>query len=149
MKVFKKLKGFKYYCIPFEESYLDLLLKFYHENKEKILSIGKLLGYEDISEDRVFFENILPRLENILDMKGRNDYQDICLRFFERIAEKYKVERFKIYRAEDFIKIIIEKFKENPTSYIKNVPGFIKHNKILSLAVKEDLIVEIFADLFV
>ena len=148
MKVFKKLKGFKYYCIPFEGNFINILTDFYNKYKERLCNIGRFLGYEDMCEDRMFFEKIIPRLESILDMKGKNDYQDICIRFFERIAEKYGIERFKIYKAEEFVELTIEKFRENPTAFIKNVPNFIKQNRILSLAVKDDLIVEIFAELF-
>ncbi len=148
MKVFKKLKGFKYYCIPFEGNFINILTDFYNKYKERLCNIGRFLGYEDMCEDRMFFEKIIPRLESILDMKGKNDYQDICIRFFERISEKYVVERFKIYKAEEFVELTIEKFRENPTAFIKNVPNFIKQNRILSLAVKDDLIVEIFAELF-
>ena len=148
MKVFKKLKGYKYYLAPFEGSFINVLVDFYNEYKEKLINIGKFLGYEDICEDRMFFEKILPRLELILDMRGKNDYQDICIRFFERIAEKYEIERFKIYNAEEFIKLTIEKFRENPTVFIKIVPNFVKQNRLLSLAVKDDLVIEIFAELF-
>lgn len=148
MKVFKKLRGYKYYIIPFEGSFINILVDFFNEYKEKLCFVGHFLGYGEVSEDRMFFEKILPRMEQILDMKGKYDYQDICIRFFERIAEKYQVERFKIYKAEEFIELTIEKFKEAPTAFIKNVPNFIKQNRILSLAVKNDLVIEIFAELF-
>ncbi len=149
MKVFKKLKGFKYYCIPFEGNFMNILVDFYNEFKEKLYYIGHFLGYDEVCEDRMFFEKILPRVESILDMKGKNDYQDICIRFFEKVAEMYGVERFKIYKAEEFFELTIEKFRENPTVFIKNVPKFIKQNRILSLAVRDDLVVEIFAELFI
>ena len=96
----------------------------------------------------MFFEKLMPRLENILDMRGKSDYQDICIRFVENIAERYGIERFKIYTAEEFLNLTVEKFRESPTLFIKNVPKFVKHNKILSLAVKDDLLIEIFAELF-
>lgn len=148
MKAFKKLKGYKYYCVPFEGNFINILVDFYNKYKDKLSYIGSFLGYDDVCEDRMFFEKVLPRLETILDMKGKNDYQDICIRFFERIAERYEVERFKIYKADEFFKLTIEKFRENPTIFIKNVPNFVKHNRILSLAVKDDLIIEMFAELF-
>ena len=148
MKVFKKLKGYKYYILPFEGNFLNLLVDFFNEYKGSLNHIGQFLGYDEVCEDRMFFEKILPRLELILDMRGKNDYQDICIRFFERIAERYQVERFKIYKAEDFANLTIGRFRKNPTAFIKNVPNFIKQNRILSLAVKDDLIVEIFAELF-
>ncbi len=149
MKVFKKLKGYKYYITPFEGNFINKLVDFYNEYNEKLINIGKFLGYGDICCDRMFFEKVLPRLETVLDMRGKNDYQDICIRFFENVAERYEVERFKIYKAEEFYKLVIDKFRENPTVFIKNVPNFVKHNRILSLAVKDDLIIEIFAELFI
>lgn len=148
MKVFKKLKGYKYYIVPFEGNFINILVDFYNEYNDKLFHIGNFLGYDEICEDRMFFEKVLPRLESILDMRGKNDYQDICIRFLERIAERYEIERFKIYKAEEFVKLTIEKFRENPTVFIKNVPNFVKQNRILSLAVKDDLIIEIFAELF-
>ncbi len=148
MKVFKKLKGFKYYCVPYEGDFIDLLLKFLIANKETIKCVGSTLGFEEIPIDRILFEKILPRLENILDMKGRADYEDICLRLAERIAEKLGVERFKIYNSLDFLNLVIDEFRKNPVEFTKNVPAFVKHNRILSLAVKEDLIVEVFTELF-
>lgn len=149
MKVFKKLKGYKYYIVPYEGNFINRLVDFYNEYKERLYYIGHLLGYDKVSEDRMFFEKVLPRLESILDMKGENDYQDIAIRFFEKIAEKYGLERFKIYKAEEFYHETIERFRENPTAFIKRVPDFIKHNRILSLAVKDDLLVEIFTELFI
>lgn len=148
MKVFKKLKGHKYYIQPFEGSFINILLDFYQKNCYKLAHIGSLLGYEDMCQERMFFEKLMPRLENILDMRGKSDYQDICIRFVENIAERYGIERFKIYTAEEFLNLTVEKFRESPTLFIKNVPKFVKHNKILSLAVKDDLLIEIFAELF-
>ncbi|MGD9567328.1 MAG: patatin-like phospholipase family protein [Sedimentibacter sp.] len=148
MKVFKKLKGFKYYCVPYEGNFIELMLNFLIDNKDKVENVAKILGYDDFSIDRVLFEKIMPRLENILDMKGRADYEDISIRLFERIAEKLNIERFKIYNTMDFINLVMEEFQKNPVLFTKNVPAFIKHNKILSMAVKEDLIVEVFSELF-
>lgn len=149
MKVFKNLRGYKYYCEPYEGNFNQLMVDFLNERKERILKIGSILGFQDIPPDRMLYEKIMPRIENLLDMKGNSDYQDIVLRLVEQIAEKYKdIEKFKIYKAEDFWKTVINKFKSHPIEYTKNVPSFIKHNKILSLAVKESLIIEIFDEMF-
>lgn len=148
MKVFKKLKGFRYYCEPYEGNFIELLLNYVINNRDKVSSVARLLGFEDFSFDRVIFEKLMPRLENILDMKGRADYEDICIRLAEAIALKLDIERFKIYSSIEFLNLTIETFINNPIKFTKNVPAFIKHNKILSMAVKEDLIVEIFSELF-
>ena len=68
LKVFKKLKGYKYYCLPYEGNFINRLVDFYNEYKERLYYVGHLLGYEKVCEDRMFFEKILPRLESILDM---------------------------------------------------------------------------------
>lgn len=148
MKVFKRLKGYRYYCTPFEGDFIRVLVDFLLNHKEKIENIGKMLGFEDVYDERMLFEKILPRIETILDMKGKNDYQDILLRLTERIAEKYDVERYKIYSAKEFMELTAKKFIEKPLPFTRNVPAFVKRNKILSLAVKEDIISEIFAEIF-
>ena len=148
MKVFKKLKGHSYYCTPFEGDFILVMVNFLVNNKEKIMNIGRMMGFDDVCEERMIFEKIMPRLESILEMKGKCDYQDILIRLTERIAERYDIERFKIYSAKEFMELTASKFLEQPLNYSENVPSFIKRNKILSLAVKEDLIAEIFAEIF-
>ncbi len=148
MKVFKKLKGYNYYCIPYEGDIIELITRYLVENRDKIENVAALLGFDGINTDRALFERIMPRLENILDMKESADYEDICIRMTERIAERLNIERFKIYTTIEFLKLTIETFRQNPITFTKNVPTFIKRNKILSLAVKEDLITEIFTELF-
>ncbi|QSX06057.1 patatin-like phospholipase family protein [Sedimentibacter sp. zth1] len=150
MKVFKQLKGYKYYCKQYKNNFLKYLLNNFDNNEQRYINIGKLLGFEDIPTDRMLFEKILPRLESLLEMKGKFDYQDIILRLVECIAEKYSdIKRFKIYDADDFIKIVIDKFKKEPLSVNKKIPTFVRQNKILSLAVKDDLVIRIFREMFI
>lgn len=149
MKAFKNLKGYKYYCEPYDGDFLKFMVDFVLDRSDKIINMGKILGYKDIPTDRMLFEKIMPRLENILDMKGKSDYQDIVLRLAEQIAQKYSdIEKFKIYKAEEFIVKIIDKFLSKPLEYNKSLPDFIKHNKLLSLAVKESIINEVFEEMF-
>jgi NTE family protein len=149
MKAFKKLRGYKYYCEPYVGDFLQFMVDFVLDRSDKIEKLGKILGYEGTPTDRMLFEKIMPRLENILDMKGNNDYQDIVIRIVEQIAERYNdIEKFKIYKTEEFIKIVIEKVMSKPLAYNKSLPDFIKHNKLLSLAVKDSLINEVFTEMF-
>lgn len=150
MKVFKNLRGYKYYCESYNGSFSKFLLEFLKDNDDKIVRMGKILGFEGIPTERMFFEKIMPRLEGILEMKGNCDYQDIVIRLVEEIASKYEdIEKFKIYRAEDFIKNVIKKFKEKPIEHDKNIPAFIKKNRLFSLAVKDNIIIEIFKAMLV
>ena len=149
MKSFRNLKGYKYYCEPFEGDFLRYMLDFVSAQNDKIINMGKILGYEGMPTDRMFFEKIMPRIENILEMKGNYDYQDIIIRLVEQIAEKYDdVEKFKIYKAKEFIELVINKFLSKPLEFHKSVPDFIKHNKLLSLTVRESIINEVFTEMF-
>jgi len=150
MKVFKKLRGYKYYCEPYERDFYQFMVKFLINKSDNIENVGHILGFNGIPVDRMLYEKIMPRLENILDMRGNYDYQDILIRLMEYIAEKYDdIEKFKIYKAEEFMDAVINKFKSKPVGNNYNVPSFIKHNKILSLAVKESIIIEIFEEMFI
>ena len=149
LKTFKELKGYKYYIKPYKKNFLRYILEIFDGNEEKIIKVGNLLGFVDFPTDRMIFEKILPRLQSILEVKENGDYQDIILRLVECIAEKYDdIEQFKIYDADDFIKLVVNKFIKSPLRVKKRLPSFMCHNKLLSIAVKDDLIITIFREMF-
>jgi len=149
IKVFKELKGYKYYIKPYKKNFLRYILEIFDGNEDKIVRIGRLLGFVEFPTDRLIFEKILPRLQAILELKETSDYQDIILRIVEYMAEKYtEIEQFKIYDADDFIKLVVNQFRKSPIRVKKKIPSFMSHNKLLSLAVKDDLIITIFREIF-
>ena len=84
-----------------------------------------------------------------MEMKDNSDYQDVIIRLVECIAEKYpQIERFKIYDADEFIRIVVNEFRKSPIRSQKKIPSFIRQNKILSLTVKDDLLLNIFREIF-
>jgi len=111
-KAIKQLKGNKYYIIPKKDEnyFVDVLLNL---NEEKILEIGKILKIEEVPYRRALFEFIIPKLNNILGLDKKNDYEDILIMFFEYLAEEYEMERFKIYGYEEFLENVIERHKYN------------------------------------
>lgn len=111
-KAIKQLKGNKYYIIPKKDEnyFVDVLLNL---NEEKILEIGKILKIEDVPYRRALFEFIIPKLNNILGLDKKNDYEDILIMFLEYLAEEYEMERFKIYGYEEFLENVIERHKYN------------------------------------
>ena len=148
MKTFKGLKGYKYYIKPYSKDFLKYLVEIF-DNKQKIINISKVFGFEGLPADRMLFEKIFPRLIKILEMKDNSDYQDIILRLVEKVAEKIgKIERFKIYDADDFIRLVVNQFRKSPIRSEKKIPLFMRQIKILSLAVKDDLLLTIFREIF-
>lgn len=149
MKVFKSLRGYKYYCQPYAGDFIDFMTGLLKDFEDRVIRLGSILGFTDMPPERMLFEKIMPRIESILDMKGSFDYQDIIIRLIESVAEKYKdVEKFKIYGAEEFISEVISKFRTNPLNKSKNIPTFVKRNKFLSLAVRDEIVTEIFRTIF-
>ena len=82
-------------------------------------------------------------------MDDNSDYQDIVIRLVESVAEKIgKIERFRIYEADEFIKIVVDQFRKSPIRSEKKIPLFMRQIKLLSLAVKDDILLSIFREIF-
>ncbi len=150
LKVFNKLKGYKYYCIPYNGNFSKFLIDMFHDKKEVVKRIGKMMGFENIPVDRMIFEKILPRLETVLELSGNSDYQDIVLKIVEYVAEKYdEIERFKIYDAEEFMRLTVRTFRNKPIIPTRTLPDFLKKNRIFSIAAKDELILDVFRELII
>ena len=148
IKAFKGLKGHKYYIRPYSKDFLKYLTEIF-DNKQKIINISNLFGFEALPADRLLFEKIFPRLIQILEMKDNSDYQDIIIRLVEHVAEKIEaIEKFKIYDADEFIQIVVNQFRKSPIRSNKKIPLFMRQIKLLSLAVKDDLLLIIFREIF-
>ncbi|SHI06691.1 patatin-like phospholipase family protein [Sporanaerobacter acetigenes] len=111
IKALRKLKGYKYYIEPKrdEEYFLNTLLNL---GEDKILEIGQVLGIENVPYRRALFEFIMPKISEILGTDKENDYEDIVIRFLEILAEKYDIEKFKIYSYDEFLDIVKKQYKE-------------------------------------
>ena len=98
---------------------------------------------------RAIFEFIIPKISILVGTDKGNDYEDIAIRFLEHLAEKYEIERFKIYSFDEFLNIIIEKHK---CDELKRQNGFFTKlvNKVdfLSVLNKEEVILNIADILF-
>jgi NTE family protein len=108
LKVLDNLRGKKYY-INIEgnkELFQNILMNL---SKEKCEAAGKLMGFEGISYKRMLFEFILPRIAELMDISKEKDYEDIGIEICEVIAMELKLNRFQIYKVDDFLKEIINK----------------------------------------
>ncbi|WP_461207509.1 patatin-like phospholipase family protein [Clostridium sp. DL1XJH146] len=144
IKVLDNLKGTSYYIDNKEnECYFNNL--FLQLDKEKTYKIGKVFGLEGIPHKRMIFEFIIPRITEMFNIAKDKDYEDIGIELCEYLADQYEMERFKIYKLEDFIEEILKIYGEKKFKYKDNIPYFIKSNSLLSRAVKNDLLREVFS----
>lgn len=147
LKVFKSLKGRKYYIEPKndEEFFLDYLLRI---EEKRILRVGKILGFENIPYRRMLLEFILPRLSELLKISKSAGYEEFVIALIEEVAKKGNLKRFKIYSYDDFYSQAIENYNEYKKRPRNKIPNFIKQNEILSKAAKEPIIEEILFEIF-
>ncbi len=149
LKIFNSLKGHKYYIKPYNNNFMRYMAEIFDNSEQRIINISKMLGFEGLPTDRMLFEKVFPRLIKIMEMKENSDYQDIIIRLVESVAERYpEIERFKIYDADEFIQIVVNQFRKSPIRPVKKIPSFMRQIKLLSLAVKNDLLLRIFREIF-
>ncbi len=147
LKAFKGLKGSKYYIhSKNDEDYF--VHYFMNLGEKKVLTIGKILGIEDIPYRRMLFENIIPKLGELLDVDKNGSYQDIILAIYERVAKKYGVERFKLYKYEEFEDEVINRFRPLRGKISDIIPRILKQSDLLMKTIKDDILDEIANELF-
>ena len=147
LKVFKNLKGRKYYLEPKndEEFFLNFLLDIGEEN---ILKIGKLLGIGDMPYRRMLLEFIVPRIIELLALDDNIGYEELVIALIEEIAQMCDIERFKIYDFDSFHSLAMNSYNEHKEKPKNKIPKFVKRNEILSLAAKESIIEEVIFEMF-
>ncbi len=147
IKIFKNLKGRKYYLEPKnnEEFFLNYLLNI---DAKKVLKIGRILGIEGAPYKRMLLEFIVPRLIELLKLDKDIGYEELVIALVEEIAKKGKLEKFRIYDYDEFYTKAIEGYEEFRRKPRNKIPRFIKQNEFLSKVAKEPIIDEIVYEIF-
>ncbi|MFW6306809.1 MAG: patatin-like phospholipase family protein [Bacillota bacterium] len=150
LKFFKDLKGKRYYIeIEDSESSKDRYVDFFlNINQGQLELLTEILDAKNLKGKRMLFEKIIPKLAVLLDVDKECDYEDIVLGLMEYAAEKLDIERFKIYKFDDFVREISDKQKRKEDLETSNIPGFVLHNDLLSRAVKEQILNDIIRVIF-
>ncbi len=150
LRVFRNLKGNKYYIDVQEKGnsdrvYLDFFLNL---SQEQLLDIGKILNIKNPYRYRVLFEKIIPRLAIIMKLDEKCNYEEIVLSLLEYAAKKLEIEKFKIYKLDEFIKEISKKINKHDGREAESIPKFIKNNDLLSRVVSEKILNDIISVIF-
>ncbi len=147
MRVFQNLKGKKYYIKPDrgEVHFLQVLADL---PEDKVLYIGKILGFKGLPYRRMLFEQIVPRFIELLNIPRTADYEEIAILLLEQVAFGYQVERFKIYTFEEFLNEIEKQYVPHRGRVRKDLPGLLKRTRMVPLASKEEIFNEVVYQLF-
>lgn len=137
LKALRGLKGFHYYITSSYSSdyFMDYL---WNLEEDKIIKLKEIFKIdENIPSRRALFEFINPKLSSLLDVDKKDDYDEIFYALVEKLAEIFKIERFKIYTYDELTNLVLEKLKLEE----ENDEGVI--DKIISFFGKEDTIKEV------
>ncbi len=148
MRYFKNLAGNKYYLKVKEDEkfFIDFLLNL---DKKTIKEILKQLSLPESPWRRSFFENLVPKLVNLLEIDYQATYTEIMVELLEKIAASLAVDRYKIYTFKELLKIVKENYQKKENTLTEKLPAFIKTSNLLPKQLKEDLLINIAEKLFI
>lgn len=146
LRVFRKLKGQRYYLLGNEDSdfYFNMILSL---EDEKIEEIKKLMHISDsIPHRRVMFEAIIPKLGSILGLPRDFTYEDLFVGLLERKADDHGIERFKIYSFDELLDLVKDsKARVKPKSLEESSPieRIIEKVDLASFFNKEEVLLKV------
>ena len=148
MKYLKNLAGNNYYLnINEDENYfINYLLNL---DKESTVKLLKQLSLPEEPWRRSLFENLVPKLVNLLEIEYQATYTEIMINLLEKMADSLKVNRYEIYTFKDLLKIVRENYQKKENTFAKKLPAFIKTSSLLPKQLKEDLLLDIAEKLFI
>lgn len=110
LKVLRNLRGREYYIEPIDD---DIIFsKLLEIPDDMIFDIGRTMGFENIPAKRMLLEYIIPNIARYLNINKEDNYQDILILLLEHMAKDRGIEKFKIYKLEEFLRLIRDNDKE-------------------------------------
>lgn len=146
LKVFKGYRG-RRYCIDVNRDDAYFLHRLLQVDKERLADIMEGLGAPDgMPQQRLILERLVPLLEELLPVPSCASYQEIVLALLEIAAEKAGMERFKIYRYDQFEREVLKKYL--PAGQVDaRLPRILRGNELLLRMKREQVLDEIAAAL--
>ena len=146
MRTVKGLKGRKYYIMneAGEDFFLEYFLRI---DNERIMRMAMVCDIDRKAGKRLLFEQILPRIAEILGVPIDDTYEELSLALLEKIAESLNIERFKIYEIREFLSIIDKARRKSPQDG-STTHGFLRKFDFVSRFMKDEMIVRLADEMF-
>jgi NTE family protein len=139
LKVFRKLKGRKYYIEPInDDGYFINYLAGMQDWKQA--GLCELLGLENSSSKRMLFEHLVPRTADLLGLSGDYSYEDLAIGLMERVADSAGLDRFRIYTFREFLDAILENYVFFKDDFVKEIPAFLRNRDLISRLTRDRII---------
>ena len=140
-RTFKGLRGMNYYLEPgpTKEDYAQFLLSL---GEEAVKSGARILGIREGIPQQILFDQLVPKILEILQLQTDNVYEGATLAICEALAKKLGIDRFKIYTFEQYIKLLsIEYQKSGEIGETREIiPNLIMYTPFLTQERRQELL---------
>lgn len=119
-----------------------------HLPEKKVVYIGKLLGLSGLPYRRMLFEQIIPRFTELLKIDRKTNYAELFIQLLEQVADRYQVDRFKIYTLDEFLAEIKAHYAPNRGRVRLELPALLKRGRLAPLLAREEIFNEVVYQLF-
>ncbi len=148
LKVINKYSGTHYYI---KESYPEDYYArfFFNMNPRTVSQLAEIIGLnEKIPCYRLLFEKVIPRIADILDLGSKATYKDIIIDILERAARTAEIEKFRIYKFEEFLQTVLSRHQKSSQGISNKIPRILRKSDLVLKTVKDQLLPEI-VDVFI
>ena len=150
LKVYRGYKGSQYYIDGLRDAgyYLN---RFAGMDEAVIAQLAGLLGLKDKSPQRLLFEDLIPKLCELLKLDHRATYPEVALALIEYGAEKVGLDRYGVFSDEALADRVL---KSEPLIQVegpKRLPGWLpdvlKSNGLYLNSIRDQLLVTVLEEL--
>jgi NTE family protein len=150
LKHYRGYHGKLYYVDQLRESsyYID---RFSGMDDEVLARLGELIGIKDKSPERLLFEDLIPKLCELLKLPASVTYAEIALALIEFGAEKVGIDRFRITSDEVLAREVLSTEPLIQVEDRKKIPGWLpdvlKSNGLYLNTIRDHLLVTVLEEL--
>lgn len=150
LKVYRHYHGRHYYVdgLRDERFYIE---RFSGVDSKTIAELASLLGLRDKSAQRLLFEDLIPKMCELLRLDVNASYSEIALALIEYGAEKVGIERFQILSDMDLAGKLLS---SEPLAHVAEhtrhwgwLPGVLKSSGLYLNTVKDQVLAPVLEDL--
>ena len=118
---------------------------------EVLARLGELIGIKDKSPERLLFEDLIPKLCELLKLPASVTYAEIALALIEFGAEKVGIDRFRITSDEVLAREVLSTEPLIQVEDRKKIPGWLpdvlKSNGLYLNTIRDHLLVTVLEEL--
>ncbi len=147
MRVFKDLKGNKYYFdfSKRENYYFNYLANL---PEKDILKTGEIFNFRNMPPKRLLFEKIIPYITEMFAIDKSKDYKVVLASMMEVLLKNAQINRYHIYNLEEALSLIFDNLCDEKLERDNKLPNFIFSNKMLAKTISEKMKYKIILTLF-